>query len=132
MYRKVIQSFVNIIYVCLLIIFVIYLSSALYYKDFSKASVCGYKIIYVASGSMESTIKTGSLVLCKMKNSNELKVGDICTYVVYINGKRKIIIHRIIDITNDGLYIFKGDNNPIKDFKPIVLDQIRAKVILIL
>lgn len=71
----------------------------------------GYSYSYVPTNSMEPTIKQGDTIIFKKTSYNSLEVGDI---IVYKSNTGRYIIHRIVEITEDGL-ILKGDNNPTID-----------------
>lgn len=78
-----------------------------------------YDIYYVPTESMEPVINAGSIVIAS-KNNNEYNIDDIAIYEK--NGMR--IIHRIIDINEDGTYVFKGDNNEYADSSFVEKSQI--------
>ena len=84
------------------------------------------KALTVMSGSMEPTIKTGSLII--ILPQAEYKVGDIVTF-----GERTIgtlpKTHRIISIVDDS-YRTKGDANYTEDFLKIKNKDIKGKVTL--
>lgn len=71
---------------------------------------------------MEPTIEAGSIVIAS-RNNDEYNINDIAIYER--NGMR--IIHRIIDINEDGSYVFKGDNNEYADSSYVVRTQIIGK-----
>lgn len=77
------------------------------------ASIFGYKVFVVISGSMEPNIHVGDIVITKNVKACDLKVGDIITF----NNDKYTITHRIIDIIQDGetYYKTKGDHNSIAD-----------------
>ena len=81
-----------------------------------------YSIYYVSSESMEPTIEAGSIVIAS-RNNDEYNIKDIAIYER--NGMR--IIHRIIDINEDGSYVFKGDNNEYADSSYVERTQIIGK-----
>lgn len=83
----------------------------------------GYKFYLVQSGSMEPTIKTGSLIISKQQPSYQ--PNDIITF----QSKNSTITHRLIEIKEDQ-YFTKGDANDAPDFQPIKPDLILGKVIL--
>lgn len=89
----------------------------------------GYKTLIVLSGSMEPSIKTGSVVL--VKSGAEYAVGDVITFGE--NRKTKTpTTHRIFEIKeDDGVksYITKGDANNAPDQKPITQADIIGKVL---
>ena len=71
---------------------------------------------------MEPTIEAGSIVIAS-RNIDEYNINDIAIYER--NGMR--IIHRIIDINEDGSYVFKGDNNEYADSSYVERTQIIGK-----
>lgn len=73
-----------------------------------------YKPFIVMSGSMETTINIGDLVIVKKVNSSSIHTGDI---IAFKNGNI-VISHRVKEVINDsGTYKFKtkGDNNNVAD-----------------
>lgn len=97
--------------------------------DTSKLTYFGYKLVYVASESMEPEIMTGAYGITKNIKPEDVKIGDIITYATKTaNGSYKTIIHRVIGITPNGYFIFKGDNNKMSD-EPVAPSQIRQKLI---
>jgi len=87
------------------------------------------KLMVVLSGSMEPTIKTGSIVI--VKSVEEYKVGDIITFGP--NSKSNLpTTHRIFEIKNkDGqtVYVTKGDANNTEDLSEITKKDILGKVL---
>lgn len=77
----------------------------------------GYKPLVVVSGSMEPTLKVGSIVYYHEKN--DLEKGDILVY----KTKNHIISHRVVDKTEFG-YITKGDANECNDSNIVENEQI--------
>lgn len=78
------------------------------------ADFMGYKPFIVMSGSMETTINIGDLVIVKKVNSGSIHAGDI---IAFKNGNI-VISHRVKEVINDsGTYKFKtkGDNNNVAD-----------------
>lgn len=79
-----------------------------------------YAAMNVVSESMLPTLKVKDDVLVeRVKETDELTIGDI--YIYKRDGM--FIIHRLVDIDNNGLYIFKGDNNEVID-APVPKDDI--------
>lgn len=78
------------------------------------ADFMGYKPFIVMSGSMETTINIGDLVIVKKVNSSSIHIGDI---IAFKNGNI-VISHRVKEVINDSVtYKFKtkGDNNNVTD-----------------
>lgn len=89
-----------------------------------------FKIMTVLSGSMEPTIKTGSIVV--IKPAKEYKIGDIITFGPY-SKKKPPITHRIYDIEvveGKVFYITKGDANNAPDSRKVPKDEVLGKVLL--
>ena len=72
----------------------------------------GIRPLTVMSGSMEPSIKTGSVALIEtnLTDFNEIEKGDIITFD--IGGS--FVTHRVVDITEDGI-VTKGDANNARD-----------------
>lgn len=83
-------------------------------------------IMMVQGQSMLPTILPGSLVVAKA--APEYNVGDIVAYTQRDGGASKIIVHRIIEETDDG-FIIKGDNNPKEDVGAPTEDDILGTVL---
>lgn len=73
----------------------------------------GIKPYFVPTGSMEPNLHAKSLVFVNERfDYTELEIGDIIVYEREYDDL--LIIHRIIEITDDGVYT-KGDANPVAD-----------------
>ena len=84
----------------------------------------GYRPVVILSGSMEETLKTGSVVL--VKETTNIDVNDI---IFFLSEDKIPIIHRCMRITEDGYFITKGDANPTSDANPVAASQIVGKVV---
>lgn len=99
-------------------------------------NVFGYKILQVMSGSMSGEFETGDTILIKkIKNESDLKIGDVITYRI---EKNTMVTHRIVNITKIGEklnYTLKGDANNIEDSEKVTFSYIEGiyirKLILI-
>lgn len=93
-------------------------------------SISGYQMYIVMSGSMNPTIKTGSLVIVKPAGPKEIRAQDIITF----RGEQddeNTTTHRVIDIyEKDGLFFkTKGDANEVEDPMPVSANYLIGKVI---
>ena len=79
------------------------------------------------SPSMEPTIMTHQIVLAKTCDADGVQVGDIVAYDK--DNSSKTIIHRITKINEDGTFVFKGDNNEVRDEADIRPEQILYKIV---
>lgn len=88
-------------------------------------SFFGWKPFIVLSGSMESEIFPGDLVIVKEVDPSQLKEQDVIAF----KEDNIVITHRIIEIVeNNGVkkYITKGDNNNVKDNGFVLEKQIEG------
>ena len=82
-------------------------------------SLFGIRIFSIQTESMYPTLLPGDLIFdTAVKETEELRNGDIITYWTVINGERVLNTHRIHEIYDGGGYLIfatKGDNNTIAD-----------------
>lgn len=93
----------------------------------SVPSVFGYKPFVVLSGSMETEIYVGDLVIVKEVDSSTLKENDI---IAFRNSDNLVTTHRIVDVVNDKsgvCFETKGDNNNTKDDEIVCSNNIEGK-----
>lgn len=87
------------------------------------------KLLTVLSGSMEPTIKTGSVVL--IKPITTYKVGDVITFgemtQTTVPKTHRIVSTEIINGTQ--YYATKGDANKDEDISKVKIDDVRGKVL---
>ena len=104
---------------------------ALYVILVVPVSVCGFVGIHpyaVTSGSMAPSIPVGSMVFAKETSFDDLKEGDVITYMI---SDDETVTHRITDIDDDDKKITtKGDANDNEDAKRVSYDNVVGKVIL--
>ncbi|KAA6451472.1 signal peptidase I [Bacillus swezeyi] len=88
----------------------------------------GYQLKTVLSGSMEPEFQTGSVIAVqKMKNPENLKKGDIITFM---QDQDTMVTHRIIGITKNKsnlMFKTKGDNNQNPDSDPVLAENVVAE-----
>lgn len=87
------------------------------------------KVLTVLSGSMEPSIKTGSVVV--VKPAGEYKSGDVITFGPY-SKTRAPITHRITEVKQvegQEIYITKGDANDGPDSKETLKKDVVGKVL---
>ena len=81
---------------------------------FWPASLGGDTTLMLVQGqSMLPTILPGSVVVAKA--APEYNVGDIVAYTQRDGSASKIIVHRILEIHDNGYLLIQGDNNPSPD-----------------
>ena len=79
----------------------------------------------VMSGSMEPSIRTGSIIITDTTKT-EPKAGDVITF----EAGGTSVTHRVLRIDESGNYITKGDHNPSEDPSPVDREQIMGTVII--
>ena len=109
-----------VIFILLLIILLLVASPLLPTKEYVSTHV-------VSTGSMEPTIKSGSVVLSSLE-LDEINKGDIIVFTSPEN-QEITIVHRIMNIENDE-YITKGDNNDNEDDWTVFKKDIKGEVFL--
>lgn len=88
-------------------------------------SMFGYSSLTVETGSMESTLQIGDLIL--IKDTDDYKIGDIVTYIR--EGDKIPTTHRIINYAGEDAYVTKGDANNSKDMDDVTKDMILGEVV---
>ena len=121
---KIAKKVIEIIAIILIYnIILIALSSA---NKISVVNILGYKSYIIKTNSMEPTISINDVVITKMVKKEEIKIGDVITFL----QDGEVITHRITQIDDNGNYTTKGDNNNIEDIFKITYENIEGKHIL--
>ena len=123
--KKVLSIIVLIILIPILLISLVILINS-YVRPNEVPSFLGWKPFIVLSGSMETQISAGDIVVVKQVDTNTLKKGDIIAF----KENDIVITHRIDEIIqeeNTTKYITKGDNNNTQDMGYVVPEQIEGK-----
>lgn len=92
-------------------------------------SFFGWKPFIVLSGSMETQISAGDIVVVKEIDTNELKKGDI---IAFKDGNI-VITHRIDEVTEiDGKtqYITKGDSRRLYSISYVLIEQVEGEKLM--
>lgn len=77
-------------------------------------------------------MQTNCLALMRTVNDPaQLQVGDIVSFAVEESGKEIRISHRIVDITEEGRVVTKGDNNNAEDDFVLTRDDIQYKIVFV-
>ena len=82
----------------------------------------GYGVSVVLSGSMEPTLKIDELVI--VKETKNIEVNDV---IVFQDGD-SLVIHRVIEMKDDGLIVTKGDANNAAD-EPIDIKNVKGVMV---
>ena len=94
------------------------------------ASVGGYSVMKVVTGSMEPSIHVGDYILIRETDAEDLKVGDVITFLSDDPTIKDMPhSHRITKINDDGTFTVKGDANPTEDVYTVKSDRIIGKYV---
>ena len=127
-------------YLALLALSGLFVSGIVYKASGENFTINNQTALVIKSGSMsgfyddelaeqyqllhyDPTLQFGVGDICvfeKVSNDTELAKGEVYGY----KYKNIIITHRLIDETEDGLYQFRGDNNPVADQLLVTKDNI--------
>lgn len=125
------QKFKKIVSVLLLLILlpILFVSATIlvdsYVHPDEVPSFFGWKPFIVLSGSMETQISPGDVVIVKETDTENLKKGDI---IAFKDGD-VVITHRIDEVVEkDGKkeYVTKGDNNTTQDVGYVLPEQVEG------
>lgn len=122
--KKILTILILLILIPILFVSGVILMNSYIHPD-KVPSFFGWKPFIVLSGSMETQISVGDIVIVKEVDTSTLKKGDIIAF----RNKDIVITHRIDDIiTEDGKvkYITKGDNNNTRDEGIVLPEQVEG------
>lgn len=114
MIKKIVKILAVFLTALILFISSVILIDSITHKD-EVPSFFGWKPFIVLSGSMETSIFTGDLVVVKETDAKVLKKDDI---IAFRNEADTVTTHRIVEVVNqNGNICFrtKGDNNNAED-----------------
>ena len=123
-FKKIVNIIVLVILLPILFVNVVILINSFLNPD-EIPSFFGWKPFIVLSGSMESEISTGDLVIVKECNIDDVVENDI---IAFKEGEI-VITHRVVDIIEENgekRYITKGDNNKTNDSGYVLEEQIEG------
>jgi signal peptidase I len=96
-------------------------------------SLLGYERYIITGGSMTGTYDKGSVVYDRVVPSDQLRVGDVITYVPPPDsGVNMLVTHRIVAkhrTAHGTVFRTKGDANPAKDPWTFTLDRAQQPVV---
>lgn len=123
---KIAKKVIEVIAIILIYnIILIVISSA---NKVNVINLFGYKSYIIKTNSMEPTININDVVITKKVEKQDIKIGDVITFL----QDGEVITHRITQISENGEYSTKGDNNNIEDTFKITYENIEGKQILII
>ena len=118
--RKIINTVINVVLIVAIVVAVL----ATYVSFVSSSghgvpNILGLRLLSIQTNSMHPEIEEGDLAIATgVKDTSELKTGEIITYWTIINGERVLNTHRIVEIYDGGGFLFfktRGDANTADD-----------------
>jgi len=116
----------KIIKILVMLILSVLLSLVIFYKttnDGLVSKIFGYGVLMVNSGSMQTELQIGDIIVIKECESYE--INDIITYKV---NDEYLVTHRIVG-RNGRNFVTKGDNNNTIDSEIVTNEDIEGKII---
>ncbi len=88
--------------------------------------LAGYTPYAILSGSMSPKYKTGDLVYVKRVPAEEIRPGDVITFVA--NSDLLVVTHRVIEADHEkGFFRTKGDANDTPDGAPVWFENVLGR-----
>ncbi len=125
--KKAVQIATTVLLIASTLLCFVTVASAAFGKE---VSLFGFRLFYVATGSMEPTLPTGTVLI--VRPCDEYQVNDIITFYSrdeQISGRPNT--HRIIgtvEVDGELCYVTKGDANNVQDTLPVSERDIIGKV----
>lgn len=91
--------------------------------------ILGFRLMAIQTESMRDVYEIGTLVLVDKVSPDEIRTGDVISYVT--DNNLTVVTHRVIDIDSvNRCFYTKGDMNPAADTSPVLFENLIGKVTL--
>ena len=92
----------------------------------------GWGSYVVQSGSMEPSIQVGDVVIAKPWSEDQrIRVGRVFVFDDPGTTRPHLLVHRIVELRDDGDYTTAGDANDVTDVTPLPRRDVRATAVLL-
>ncbi|WP_322919688.1 signal peptidase I [Nocardioides renjunii] len=92
----------------------------------------GWGSYVVRSGSMEPSMQVGDVVVGKPWSEDQrIRVGRVFVYDDPATTRPHLMVHRIVELRDDGDYTTAGDANDVTDVTPLPRSDVRATAVLL-
>lgn len=125
--RMISHAFTSIMVVLFIVVLGSFITSKI---SGGEPGFYGYQVKSVLSGSMEPSIKTGSIITIKpFSDTTSFQEGDVITFR---EAEDRLITHRIIEVVKNELtgqvsYRTQGDNNDAPDLNAVLSANVIGK-----
>ena len=117
--RDILLKIVNIISIAIIICTIFVLISVVFLGKDEVPDFMGYSIFRITTGSMEPTLKTGSLIVVHKTDISQIKPDDVITFYSRDPALEGAVnTHRVVEITEENgqaVIVTKGDANYVND-----------------
>ena len=119
------------VFLLAVVILCVFVATQLFTKGY--ASIAGYSVFRVVTGSMEPEIPAGAILINKKTDINHIKENDIICFVARVEEIRgKVITHRVTEVLTDAqgnIYLeTRGDANLVTDQYYVDEDNLIGRV----
>lgn len=90
-------------------------------------SIVGYSPLIVLTDSMYPNIKSGDLIIVKVTDPKDIKVGDVIAFFDPDSTGSSVLTHRVVEVLHEGgalSFRTKGDANNSEDSTPAPADNL--------
>jgi signal peptidase len=119
----IVMSILAVIIVCLLY----FMFSNM--KSKGTPTIFNHQLYIVRSNSMSPTFETGSMIVVRLVDTENIRENDIITY--HGSDTSVVVTHRVVEvIREEGLqFVTRGDANDVNDFVPVPAENVIGKVV---
>ncbi|PKH44296.1 signal peptidase I [Nocardioides alpinus] len=92
----------------------------------------GWGSYVIESGSMEPSIQVGDVVSAKPYTPDQpIGVGRVFVFDDPAPDQDRLVVHRVVELRDDGDYTSAGDANEVTDITPLPRDHVRGTAVLL-
>lgn len=113
--KKIFNVLIDVVIIAVLLVSIVVVVMSVTSESTGVPNVFGFIPLSVQSNSMSPTFEEGDLIISKAPKDEhaEIKVDDIVTFPIEINGVSTLNTHRVIEVVKDSgvtYYKTQGDN----------------------
>lgn len=119
-----------IVIACIILVPILLINLCIMFQSMTNKdevpNIFGFKPFMVLSGSMESEIHKGDLIITKIIDADTVQIDDV---IAFRDAADTVTTHRVIDIVEkegSTYFITKGDNNSSQDQNLVALEDVEG------